>query len=840
MTRGSLSVATVVAVAFAVVLAGTGGIVTMAGATTGQPTFTANDFSGTQGETVVIEVDLETHTDEVEVIVGDEDYGYQATIIAEATSGSTVEIEMDAFRAGGWDGDPADEVFTGGENTNVVDATRDIDIDVPLRSTEEIDEKIPLELNADGDLMDRASIDLEERALTDIDIAAHPYDESPTGFDDVDQTVTSQTNVSSADGVYVNVEATGLSGYLDDADDLATGTQGTTLTLFADADSPYGEPEEIDVRDGELHYEPAEGEFYFEIDTSEVEPGQYIAAMTIDEENPYVESGEERVETTFAVEEPAAVLTTESVAPDPSVTVSGESTLAPGTPVEVSAESDRAIFDDQSTTVNQDGTFDVTYDLTDAEQDDEVRFDVVVDEETYDERALPLEDGVEPELVISTVDTPAEVEVGEPFEISATLENPGTDDLTSEYVIAAETGDTMDEVTLGPGESTTVSWATTFEESGTYGYGVFTPDDEYESQVTVIEVDEPADPDIQLIDFDVPGDAEAGDTMTVAMLVENVGDGAGSADVRADFTDGHSHESETVTLEPGQDQIVELEAPVDVDPGTQEFVFGPEGDEQAVAVDVAEPTTGEEDIVLEDVDRPSSIEQGEDLEVTVEVRNVGDAAGSEIVVGVFEGEVLLEEAVDLEPGETDTLTFETTVESSPGPAELIAGPVGDEVDDAVEVVEQEDGVGDDADTDDEPPADDDEPVVVDRVSHPESHPVEGDSEITLTNAAASNETVTVGLAVDNETVDETSVEVPGEGSTTVELAVPSDLEEETHEFAVILEDEVVDEQTIDLADDDTGGAQEIRFDDDIDGQPGFTAALAVIALLSVAAARVRR
>lgn len=124
-------------------------------------------------------------------------------------------------------------------------------------------------------------------------------------------------------------------------------------------------------------------------------------------------------------------------------------------------------------------------------------------------------------LSVSDLSAPAEVEQGETFDVTATIENSGNveDTQTVEYRFAGETSRTKN-VTLGADESTTITFGniTTSDKSGgTYEHGVYTADDAATTNITVLE----AQFDVEIAD--APRNATVGETITVNATVENTG-----------------------------------------------------------------------------------------------------------------------------------------------------------------------------------------------------------------------------------------------------------------------------------------------------------------------------
>lgn len=116
-------------------------------------------------------------------------------------------------------------------------------------------------------------------------------------------------------------------------------------------------------------------------------------------------------------------------------------------------------------------------------------------------------------FTVSNLSAPAAVDAGEEFDVTANVTNEdvvtATQDVEFRVSTGALTGDTTvvtQEVTLGPGESTTVEFSDLSLDEGDYNHGVFTADD---SQTATIEVGTVGDdPDGVVDQYDTNDDGE--------------------------------------------------------------------------------------------------------------------------------------------------------------------------------------------------------------------------------------------------------------------------------------------------------------------------------------------
>jgi hypothetical protein len=161
---------------------------------------------------------------------------------------------------------------------------------------------------------------------------------------------------------------------------------------------------------------------------------------------------------------------------------------------------------------------------------------------------------------------PGQVDINQTVEITATVSNSGTIPGTYqvELLINNEVEDVQG-ITLGGGESTTVSFEITKSVPGTYTVsiggltGSFTVNEAEEPEPEEPEPEEPepeAEANIVVNELLVtPPTPRVGDTVTISVLVVNSGDGEGSYEVVL-YIDNKVADSETVTLAGNTEQTV--------------------------------------------------------------------------------------------------------------------------------------------------------------------------------------------------------------------------------------------------------------------------------------------
>lgn len=165
---------------------------------------------------------------------------------------------------------------------------------------------------------------------------------------------------------------------------------------------------------------------------------------------------------------------------------------------------------------------------------------------------------------VSDLQTPAEHPAGEPLTVSATVTNTGDVAATKtvEFGYDTESSAGIDfvkierEIELDAGESTTVTFTDESPLSqyvrGDYGVGIVTPDDSAVASVTFV-----APAIFSLSDFRAPDVLPDGDTLTVSVSVENVGETTGTKTLELRL-DSIQLETQEITLPPGESTTVEF------------------------------------------------------------------------------------------------------------------------------------------------------------------------------------------------------------------------------------------------------------------------------------------
>jgi PGF-CTERM protein len=183
---------------------------------------------------------------------------------------------------------------------------------------------------------------------------------------------------SSSDTMIVQVEASGLYDYLESEGDF--GSNGLSATIEQTNPDPNTGATTLAV--DSVVTDAENNTFFMVVDLSNAEAGDnYEATFTVGEGNKLVASSDaaESVSTEFSVTERTVSFDTNDgdtyVVSQGETEVTGTSTLAPGTEFQVTARSSAAnLLKNQMVTVQDDGTWNATFDFSDVDDETEFSF----------------------------------------------------------------------------------------------------------------------------------------------------------------------------------------------------------------------------------------------------------------------------------------------------------------------------------------------------------------------------------------------------------------------------------------------------------------------------------
>ncbi|AUX10378.1 cell surface glycoprotein [Halalkaliarchaeum desulfuricum] len=361
------------------------------------------------------------------------------------------------------------------------------------------------------------------------------------------------------------------------------------------------------------------------------------------------------------------------------------------------------------------------------------------------------------------------IQTGETAEATATLENldPEATEFEAEFRLTDDDGSVLtvasETVHLDAEESTTVTLSGTVDSAGTYSADV---SGEPAGQLAVEgpAVFELSDGTLNRTEI------EPGETVEASATLENVGDEEGT--VTADLeVNGTVEASTDVTLSAGESTTVAFKYEPETEGEYGLEIVAEDNDGGETTADAGTLTVSEPDpaefVVSNAQTSDVTIEEGETVTVTADVENVGDESGS--FTAEFQVDDSVEEttAVELDPGEETTVSFDRTFDEA-GTYYLA---VSDES--AGEVTVTEPG----------------EPAFETRDLAVEENPIlEGDSvDITATVENVGDDTGehTAELIVNNSVVASDTVQLDPDQSTTVSFTRTFDT---AGEYAVMIDD----------------------------------------------------
>lgn len=253
----------------------------------------AGTVSADTGTAVEQEGDIATFTithhgdSQAKVQVGTRETRYMVNMTVRAGYDDRMKIRMNTHKAGGWTGASAREVFSanGGEITDIERAT------TPLSD--------PIEPGAyriytytGGNLNDIGVLSLQERATNNATVLTAPRTAELDTLDKLRKHSVESNEVANGDYLIAKINASGLSGYISDANDLEQETQGVSLSIYTER--PNVGRESVELDSGEFYR--SGDQMYLGFDTSDldVEPDStYRIEFEVDgDRNPYVSEGE--------------------------------------------------------------------------------------------------------------------------------------------------------------------------------------------------------------------------------------------------------------------------------------------------------------------------------------------------------------------------------------------------------------------------------------------------------------------------------------------------------------------------------------------------------------------
>ncbi|NHN61489.1 MULTISPECIES: BGTF surface domain-containing protein [Halorussus] len=217
------------------------------------------------------------------------------------------------------------------------------------------------------------SIALSERSTGGIQVWTAPDAADVDSVSGLAEVATQDQDVAYQDWAVVEVQASGLYGYVQNISDLDNNETGVSMnvTRLGEINVP---DEQVPLQQGRLFVDESGDRFFFVVDSNALEANAtYHATFNLTAANPYVEPGNETsLETNFTVvPRDASFDQPVEVPPSSDATISGNSTLAPGSELTVEAANvdDNPFLKRQTATVSEDGTWEATFDFSDVPAD---------------------------------------------------------------------------------------------------------------------------------------------------------------------------------------------------------------------------------------------------------------------------------------------------------------------------------------------------------------------------------------------------------------------------------------------------------------------------------------
>ena len=354
-----------------------------------------------RGDPVTVEYEVDGETD-TELRIGDEGANFEVGVdVAVADRDEPVAVEVNTYEIARADVDSNDTV--------VVDNADEYEVAIhsePFEGDTRLEAgSYAIEVTA-GDDRAAGTLWIDERGVGDATAHVAPADASLDDPDDVHDAMTEREEVAQGDHLVIQANATGLYGFAFEDGDLVT-EEGVDFWMAERGAGPHSAPEQFPLAmlpDDALSFapDPDEDRFFVVVDTAELDgdgptgaelkPGtEYQATFSLHYHNDYVAIDEldEVARTELVVEEPVVEFEADPVTVEagPDQSVSGTSTLAPGTEFTVVAEGvDEPVIEHRTAEVGADGTWEVTFEdaFVDLSEDAEFELEALNTGETVD------------------------------------------------------------------------------------------------------------------------------------------------------------------------------------------------------------------------------------------------------------------------------------------------------------------------------------------------------------------------------------------------------------------------------------------------------------------------
>lgn len=171
--------------------------------------------------------------------------------------------------------------------------------------------------------------------------------------------------------------------------------------------------------------------------------------------------------------------------------------------------------------------------------------------------------------------------------------------------------------------------------------------------------DEPqAPPNFQLSALDVPDSATQGDTVNVSATVENTGERKATRSVSL-AVDGEDVDNRSVSRAPGASESLSFDLNTSgLAAGKHEVTVATDNDTATTQLTIEDSRRTPADFRISDLNAPSLATQGDTVNVSARVENVGDREATQTVRVTVDGDEVDNRSITLAGGETESVTFD--------------------------------------------------------------------------------------------------------------------------------------------------------------------------------------
>ncbi|WP_276260459.1 DUF7282 domain-containing protein [Haloglomus litoreum] len=374
-------------------------------------TFEQNSYVEDRGDEVTISLEL-SNTESTTVRIGSDEVNYVSNVrVRDSDDDGDVSFTMNTFRAG--QASFSESSAFSSEDDTVSFARRQTDgLESPLEATD-----YDLTALVDNNEVDVAVLDLRERSQSGISIYTAPSRLSSTAdagsaysdANDVRDAATQRRVIADGNHFILQINASGLGGYVEDIDDFEDtkdgedATQNVALYLEDAEAGPNADAPNFTIANGEVYPDGDNDTYYVVFDPDsygdDFEDGErYRLTFTVPESNPYIgNDNANRDESvsfnkTFRLDEREAtfdtgdnsVVTVEAASGE---TISGTTNVAPGTEFDIRAKAtgQGAFLLTQPTEVAKNGSFSAEFDFSNVSEN--TSFTLTIPSQNFEDNA---------------------------------------------------------------------------------------------------------------------------------------------------------------------------------------------------------------------------------------------------------------------------------------------------------------------------------------------------------------------------------------------------------------------------------------------------------------------